>query len=109
MAPREDTKTNLLSASAIFALFASIVSPAVLEYSAARWYVCGAFCAGTVVLFVLRRRAAKTAATRTPHPLSRKDILRMRLISGIGSIVIGGVVAALFRMPNVDTKMFRFL
>ncbi len=105
---QEDTKTNLLTVSAIFSLFAAIVSPIVFEYSTARWYVCGALGAATFGLFVLHRHAAKTAA-KTAHPLSRKDILRMRLISGIGAIVIGGVVVALSRTSNVDKKMFRFL
>jgi hypothetical protein len=109
MLPKDDTKTNLLTASAIFALFAAIVSPVVLEYSAARWYVCGALGVITFVIFMLRRRAAKAATAKTAHPLSRRDILWRRLISGIGAIVIGGVVAALIRTPNVDTNMFHFL
>ncbi len=107
--PNQDTKTNLLTVSAIFALFATSVSPVVFEYSAVRWYVCGGLGATSLMLIVLRRQAVKAAATKTARSPSRRDTLRIRLISGIGLIVIGGVIVALFRTPGTDPKMFRFL
>lgn len=106
----DNTKLNLLFIGVLWSLFFAALSPVVFEYQTWRWYVCAGLVGVAALCLIMRRKMIAQAKRETKSGIDTvRSPLRMRVISGAGIIVIGGVLLLASRERISDSQEIRFL